>query len=341
MSIPQNRWRTRALSVLTVPLLVACDPLEPTEPGLVVPRTVAENPALPAVALNGTRLHVQTVGDPRNPVIIFLHGGPGADHRSMLRLGERFGAASLADDHYLVFWDQRGAGLSQRHSRRDITIDIYLADLQALVDRFSPTRPVIFIGHSWGAMYATAFINRYPDRVAGAVFLDAGPLNGAIFETVKDDLVDLNFLREGANDIAWSQLFVSPAGHTRMDLWLAVGDRVNQPRHNQRLSPDPEPFWRFGYVAYRALDDDARDESGRYTFDFTTSLARFRRPVLFLAGERSEILGASLQRRQLDVYPSATLEIVAGGGHDFAWTHSAETVRAIRRYFGQMNGGTR
>ena len=188
-------------------------------------------------------------------------------------------------------------------------------------------------------MYATAFMNRYPERVAGAVLLDAGPLTSALFESVKGDLVDLGFGREAVNDITWSQTVLSPADHARMDLWLAVGDRVNQPRHNQRFAPDPEPFWRFGYVAYRALDDDARDASGRYTFDFTSSLSRFTRPVLFLAGERSEILGASLQRRQLNVFPNARLEVIGEAGHDFHWTHSAATVGAIGRYVSTLIGG--
>jgi pimeloyl-ACP methyl ester carboxylesterase len=63
--------------------------------------------------------------------------------------------------------------------------------------------------------------------------------------------------------------------------------------------------------------------------------------VLFLAGGRSEILGASLQERQARLYPSAQIEVIAGGGHDFAWTHSAETVSAIRRYLGRVAGGAR
>ena len=333
--------RTRPL-LLAPWLLSACNPLTLSEPGLVVPRTVAEDPALPAIDLNGTRLHVQTFGNAQRPVIVFLHGGPGSgDHRSMLRLRERVNGAALDDDHFLVFWDQRGAGLSRRHPRREITIETYLADLRALVDRYSPTRPVLFVGHSWGAMYATAFINRYPDRVAGAVLMDAGPLNGALFESVQGDLADLSFRREAVNDITWSQSMLSPTDHARMDLWLTVGDRVNQPRHNQRFAPDPEPYWRFGYVAYRALDDDARDASGRYVFDFTSALSRFRRPVLFLAGARSEILGPTLQVRQASLYPSAEIEVIAGGGHDFAWTHSTETVTAIRRYLGRVTGGAR
>lgn len=97
--------------------LGACDILDPTEPGYLVPPTVAEDSSLPAIEMNGSRFHIQTFGDPANPVIIFLHGGPGGDHRSLLRMGERHDGYSLADEYFLVYWDQRGAGLSARHDK--------------------------------------------------------------------------------------------------------------------------------------------------------------------------------------------------------------------------------
>ena len=84
--------------------------LDPGEPGNLVPRTVTEDPTLPQIPINGTRLHAEAFGDPAAPTVIALHGGPGGDYRGMLDL------RALADDGYhVVFWDNRGAGLSQRH----------------------------------------------------------------------------------------------------------------------------------------------------------------------------------------------------------------------------------
>src|SRR5512133_3029847 len=103
---------------------------------------------LPAFEMNGVRFHAQTFGDPANPVIIFLHGGPGSDYRSMLRLAEPFDTEGLAEHYFLVFWDQRGAGLSQRVGKEQLTLDIYLNDLNTLVDRYSPGRPVYLLGIS-------------------------------------------------------------------------------------------------------------------------------------------------------------------------------------------------
>src|SRR5262245_42590754 len=84
--------------------------LDPGEPGNLVPRTVIEDPSLPQIQVNGTHLHAEAFGDPAAPTVIALHGGPGADYRSMLKL------KALADEGYrVVFFDNRGAGLSQRH----------------------------------------------------------------------------------------------------------------------------------------------------------------------------------------------------------------------------------
>ena len=145
--------------------LGACQTMDPGEPGNLVPRTVAEDPSLPALDLNGSRFHLQTFGDPANPVIVFLHGGPGGDYRALLRMGERWDGASLADEYFLVYWDQRGAGLSMRHDRSVLTIDVYVQDLNAIIERYSPGRPVFLIAHSWGGMFAMSVVAILPNLI--------------------------------------------------------------------------------------------------------------------------------------------------------------------------------
>lgn len=111
-----------------------------------VAATVMDDAALPQIEINGVRLHAETYGDPSNPVIIVLHGGPGGDYRSLL------GAKALADTNFVVFYDQRGAGLSQRVPAEALTIPTYMAELDGVIDRYSPDRPVTLLGHSWGTL---------------------------------------------------------------------------------------------------------------------------------------------------------------------------------------------
>jgi proline iminopeptidase len=310
----------------------ACEVMAPGDPGNLVPRTVAEDPNLPAIEMNGSRFHVETFGDPANPVIVFLHGGPGGDYRGLLRLmaGTQNGS-SLADDYFLVFWDQRGSGLSQRHNRGVLTLDVYVNDLNALMERYSPGRPAFLIGESWGGMFATRYINQYPQRVAGAVLIESGPLDGATMERLKDKIAPFELGSELLNDVAWSTQFFSPDDHARMDFERMLGVKDYQPSFH--ISPtDPQPAWRMGAAANRYIVESAQDKNGKFVYDFTTNLSAYTTPVLFIAGSLSEVLGPSLQQQQVLRYPSASLQVINGAGHDVAWVKFPEVLTHIRAY---------
>ena len=326
------------LPLLAALLAAACDTLAPEEPGNLVQRTVAEDASLPAIDMNGSRFHLETFGDPQDPVVIMLHGGPGGNYRSMLSLAARHDGYSLADDHFLVYWDQRGAGLSMRHDEEVLTQATYLHDLHTLVERYSPDRPVYLVGVSWGGMYATYFINEYPHLVAGAVLIEPGPLDAATMERIEDDMFDLDYRAEWLNDYAWSSQFLSPDDHARLDYQMMVGARDAQPKfHTSRANP--EPGWRAGAAANRYIAEDGQDGDGNWTFDFTTNLDAFTTPVLFIAGAWSEVLGESLQQEQVQHFPAASLVVLEGAGHDVAWILSAETAALIRDYLEQREGG--
>jgi proline iminopeptidase len=271
-------------------------------------------------------------------VIVFVHGGPGSDYRSLLRLAERFNGHSLADDYFLVYWDQRGAGLSQRHNKAVLTLDVYLNDFNTLVDRYSAGKPVFLIGESWGGMFATQYINEYPQRVAGAVLIEPGPLDGATAERLMDDLFDLDLRSEWLNDFAWSSQFFSPDDHARMDYQRMLGAKNSQPRfHENKVNPSPS--WRSGAAANRYIPEDGQDKNGKFIHDFTTNLAAYTTPVLFIAGSWSEVLGESLQREQVQQYPSASLKVVDGAGHDVAWIKTAEVLTHVRTYLNARKAG--
>jgi proline iminopeptidase len=304
--------------------------LDPDKDGNLVAPTVDADPTLPRVELNGTVFHAETFGDPNAPVIVVLHGGPGLSYARMLRLRQPIDGARLEDHHLLVFWDQRGAGLSRRHSEAEVTNEAYEADLMAFIDKYSPQRPVVLMGHSWGGMYATMFIAKHPERVAGAVLMDSGPFTGASYEEIKGDMQHLDLFSEWLNDLAWTSAIVSPDDHARADYWRMLGSFGNaEPRYH--LPEQPPPTWRIGAVASVALIKNAMTD-GKGSWDFTKGLEHFNPPVLFEAGELSEVTGAEFQKKQMKAYPNAHLEVIAGAGHEHQWTHAEATLRPIFPY---------
>ncbi|WP_310570594.1 hypothetical protein [Gemmatimonas sp.] len=74
----------------------------------------------------------------------------------------------------------------------------------ALVDRVAPGLQVTLVGHSWCGMYGTSVINRHPEQVRGAVQIETGPIRCSTFVRIKDELFDVNPLREWLNDVLWS-----------------------------------------------------------------------------------------------------------------------------------------
>ncbi|HKW10121.1 MAG TPA: alpha/beta hydrolase, partial [Gemmatimonadaceae bacterium] len=256
----------------------------------------------------------------------------------LLPLASRYAGYSLADDHFLVYWDQRGAGLSRREPRSGLTMATYLADLDALVDRYAHGRPVFLVGHSWGSMYATAYINEHPEKVAGAVLIESGPLTGTTFERIKKDIRDVDLFAEWLNDYAWATQFVSPDGNARMDYDLLLGLRGSQPRYHEQWDVDPEPVWRLGALVNQTLPRESM-KNGVAVYDFTTNLSRYTTPVLFIAGALSEVLGPSLQTEQMKSYPLASLIVVDGVGHDVHWRQPAIVAGQIRNYLMSRTGG--
>lgn len=302
--------------------------MDPGEPGRLVPRTVDDDPSLPYIEVAGTRLHAEAFGDPNAPMIVMLHGGPGGDYQYMLPM------RVLADEgYYVVYWDHRGAGLSRRHDISSYTIDGYLEDLRLVIEHYttSPTQPIIFLGHSWGAMYATWFINEHGDyggRVAGAVLSEPGAFTSDGLEDYLAKLIPpWGWTSEELNDLVWADQLLSPTDHERADYLAQISILPASPReHNDPANP--EPSWRKGAVVGAVLPDLAL----RSSFDWTTRLGEFTHHVLFLRGELNENMPLEHQQELASHYADAELITVPGAGHEVVWDRTDEFLSHVRVY---------
>jgi pimeloyl-ACP methyl ester carboxylesterase len=105
-----------------------------------------------------------------NPLLIVLHGGPGASATGVHRTFD----ADLESNFTVVYWDQRGAGRTFRKgiAPATMTIDRFAADLDELIDtmlgRFGKQR-VVLMGHSSGSALGTIYACKFPGKVAAYV----------------------------------------------------------------------------------------------------------------------------------------------------------------------------
>lgn len=276
-----------------------------------VPATVADDAALPALEADAIRLHGEVHGPDGAPVIIVLHGGPGGDYRSLLPL------AALAESHRVVFYDQRGAGLSQRVDAQALTLDGYLAELTDIARQFSPDAPLTLIGHSWGAMLASAWLGEHPERVARAVLIEPGMLT-ASDATAWQAQARAFMGGPGAGLIEGfrAQHVRGPDAAAADDfLWGNMAHRFAAHPDNPYHCPDvawDSPTWRFGADASR----QAAATPGAVFDRLSAGAHAFGGPVLFLTGACDSWIGAPLQQTHAALFSDARLIDIPGAGHD-------------------------
>ncbi len=104
--------------------------------------------------------------NPENPVILFLHGGPGSPELPMILPTE---TPERLEKYFTVcYWDQRGAGMSYNESftAEDMTPERFVEDTREVTEylrgRFGVDK-VYLAGHSWGSYLGVKVIERYPE----------------------------------------------------------------------------------------------------------------------------------------------------------------------------------
>jgi pimeloyl-ACP methyl ester carboxylesterase len=118
------------------------------------------------VSLGGINQWITIRGQNRdNPVVLFLHGGPGTP----TNLLDFSMAAAWTPSFTLAQWDQRGAGKtfgSGGTSAADMTVDRMTQDgieLAQFLRAHLHKNKIIIIGHSWGAILGIHMAKIRPD----------------------------------------------------------------------------------------------------------------------------------------------------------------------------------
>ncbi len=304
-----------------------------------VPPTAYGFPDIPQIQLNDVVLHVETFGDTAKPVVIVLHGGPGNDFSYLLPLQE------LSDEYFVVFYDQRGSGLSERVEEEDITLENFYKDLDGVIDYYSKGEKVNIIGHSWGAMLASGYVGQHPEKINKLVLAEPGFLNPEFAKVFMENTngMAVNFSFEvlyylskawinslhihgpdehARKDYFYHNFISSPIRDHPMSVYCCEGDINN-------ISMDS---WRFGSLVSQTFMKKQLDEDGNIVVRFDEGLQNFQDTVLFIAGSCNIAIGPDYQREQMKLYPYAVLEIIEDAGHTMVGEKPKESIQVIRKY---------
>lgn len=312
-----NSFLLRAILLIIISANYSCDELDPSEPGALVPKTVEQDISLPSISVNSTKLHAETFGNSNNSMVIFLHGGPGGDYRNGLNVKQL-----ASNGYFVVFYDQRGSGLSQRHDKKNYNLQLMMDDLSAVIEHYrtSTSQKVFLIGHSWGAMLSTAYINKYPSKINGVVLAEAGGLNYDDFIEYAESSRKLRLFSETTNDVLYADQFFtgSENKHELIDYKLIISSSFSYAKDNDEGIEGPSPYWRYGAAVLYGLADYAEKEK----FNFTTNLGQYNTKVLLLYGENNKSYGLSFAQKEAGYFKNSQVVKIENTGHEmfnFKW----------------------
>ncbi len=309
------------------------------EPGNLVPKTVIEDLSIPSITVNGARLHAEAFGHPDSTLVVFLHGGPGGDYRSLLN-----GKALANHGYRVIFYDQRGSGLSQRFPKNSYTgtglsiLDTMYNELSGVIAHFrtKPSQKVYLVGHSWGAMLATGYAGKHPNNVQGLVSAEPGGLNWQDIKHYVKESLSFGIWSELMNDMTFIDQFISGKQDQHVILDYKFGLRAAKNTITGEDNTLPASFWRAGAVINSAMFEMANDHHP----DFSQGIRNFHVPVLFLHSEYNKAYPLSWVQHIAASYYSATTLKIPGTGHggifydNTAWAQA--TMPAIINYFATL-----
>jgi proline iminopeptidase len=282
------------------------------------------------IQVPGGRVWYRIVGSGNATPLLVLHGGPGVPGYYLKPL------AALADERPVIFYDQLGAG----HS--DKVTDTTLWTMQRFLEELKQVRLALGLneihlyGHSWGAMLATDYLLSKPAGVKSCILAgppisiplwsrDAANLVMALPDSVQgvirknEEAGTTDSPEYQAAMMQYYQLYLA-----RKLPWSADIDssfaQINGDLYNYMNGPSEF-----------ALTGTLRN------YDRTSRLHEITVPTLFLTGQYDEAIPATVKYYQ-SLMPGSELIIVPGAGHLAMQDDSAFYVNALRQFLRRADG---
>lgn len=301
-----------------------------------MPATVENDASLEYVELQGYKFHVQTYGDKRFPPVVIVHGGPGGDSNYLLPIQD------LSKNYYVIFYDQRGTGLSPRVKKETLTLESSLDDLHTIVSHYGGDGQVRLIGHSWGAMLVVGYLGKHPEHISQAVVVEPGILNPVSAKEFVRRFKASQSLRDALPLLKYIllTLFVSSRdGHERFDYVMTQLMNRTKPGGPYQCEGESMPqnsFKRAGYDAFDSMLKPVLDHPENFTRDLTHNVTAYKGKLLMLSSECSFIGYKFQQEFHIASLPAQTVHLEAKAmGHNMLTLNAAWSVAVIDDFFGE------
>lgn len=236
------------------------------------------------VPIRGLSYHVRHWGEPvaGQPPLVMMHGwmDVGASFQ--------FVVDEMAGGRHIIAPDWRGYGLTHVPATDNYWFADYMADLDALLDHFSPDAPVDLLGHSLGGSVVMMYAGIRPQRIRRLINLEG--FGGA---DIRPAQVPGRFAR-------WmDEMREQRAGRLALKPYASADDVAARLMKTNRRLPRDKADWLARHWArqetdgqWRILADDAHKVIGADPWRADEVLANYARitaPVLVVQASDNEL----------------------------------------------------
>lgn len=276
-------------------------------------------------AINGTELWVKRTGS-GEPIVV-VHGGPVMEHGYLVSH-----LAPLAEDHELIFFDQRLSGRSAPEVEADsVRLATFAEDIEALRTRLE-LGPIHLMGHSWGGLLAMEYALRYPKQLRSLILLDSMAASSALWQQEQQALGALVTPEDAAarRVIMASEAFAErrPSAVEAL-LRLSFKPQFVDPDKLERLELYVPEDYAARSAQFAGLGPELQ------SFDFHEGLRSLEMPALVLYGDGEP--GAELGGQAIhNALPNSKYVVIEDAGH-FPFLEQPEAfLRAVREFLARI-----
>ncbi len=289
------------------------------------------------VTIEGQKQFVRVRGeDLKNPVIIFLHGGPGQPMSYISHIWQKF----LMSSYTFVEWDQRGCGrtyyknINLDQDNKSVTFEQAVTDLNGVVEHICQTlgkEKIIIMGHSYGSVLGSSYVRKYPDRVSAFVPVSMCVCLESDVFSYEDALVKARLAGDETKDM--EDAFAVYQSERTLDNMLSVrkytGKYHPDPKNSKNsslivdmiFSPYMNLFDMRWFLLPATLSDFMRLEAGLVDYwsqmDLRKESLEYNMPVYFISGTEdwtSPVMFMELYAASIKA-PKSIVVKMTGSGH--------------------------
>lgn len=269
---------------------------------------------------NGVKIHYVTLGQKKNPPILFIHGFPDFWYSWRDIMG------NLSRDHYTIAVDQRGYNLSDKPKGEENYQLQFLVDDIAAVMRKLKLEKAVIVGHDWGGVVAWEVAMQKPELVERLVILNLPHLRGLKRELANNP--------EQQKSSAYGRFFQTDGAYKNLTVQQLVDSVAPNKQDTEIRKKYAEAFNRSDI---EAMINYYRQNYPREPYAADTSpVIKVKAPVLMIHGLTDKFLLAGALNNTWDwLENDLTLVTLPKAGHFVQHDQPDMVIRSIRMWLGR------